>query len=768
MGMIIKLTRVNDSAVANAAISALGALPSTESMHALFQLYTSADSTRNNIIADALLQVAYGYRQNGNMAAASEIFLKLFHDAKAYKLPLQIRRGVFLGVVQTAGDDALTHILAVLHSDDQDIKAAAISCIPDLKGEKITVTMMKELPILSPALAAMLIDALSTRADTSISPQLAQIAMNANSDPTVRIEALKALGKMGDASQVAMLVSLLESEDANIATAAGFVLRSMTAKGIEIAVMDQMKSVGNTTRSKLINVLADRQYQAAVPLLLEEAKSTDPELSYTAFRGLGMLATPVDLPQFVDLLLAQKDPKVRSYAESAVGLLASRAVKTGTGATVIYERLQSDRDRQDRISLLRVLKIMGDEQSYAAAEQMLNDPDDEVVDSAVRVLIDWPNALAEGRILQIIKTTSNPTYRVLAFRGYIRLLKQSDDPKVKILEKYHGAFSLAQNADEIKLTLSGLIAIEDYQALTMAANYINNKDLSLEASAASIKIAKAIVRLKENMPEIKAVMKKIISQCDDEKLRCDATAVIHSFEPLAVPEIAHADSLSDWDPAWEGYLVYKPHPAVDNSFFNGNDLKTWKDYKHPDKWSVSNRAIKGHSASDIIGQAFLWSPVEVRDFYLSIDVKLEPNSANAGIQFRSQRMIEKGDALGYQADIGETVWGRLYHEGGREKLDWSDRGEKEVKKGEWNHYEILAIGHYIWTAINGTLSVAIYDPEGETAGFIALQMHEGPPQTVYYRINQLIHNPPIRLAGMEEGQLFMAMTAYRKPESKSK
>ncbi|GAB3928641.1 hypothetical protein GCM10028804_35850 [Larkinella terrae] len=170
-------------------------------------------------------------------------------------------------------------------------------------------------------------------------------------------------------------------------------------------------------------------------------------------------------------------------------------------------------------------------------------------------------------------------------------------------------------------------------------------------------------------------------------------------------------------------------------------------------WSVKNGAIVGRATQPVEKNRFLWSSVKVADFYLSIDVKLEPDDRNAGIQFRSQKADETGQALGYQADMGKDVWGRLYHEHGRQKLDWSDRGEKAVQRGQWNHYEILAVGNRIWTAINGKLAVAVKDPDGDASGYIALQIHSGEPQTVTYKINRLVHNPKVELAGLTESQL---------------
>lgn len=199
-------------------------------------------------------------------------------------------------------------------------------------------------------------------------------------------------------------------------------------------------------------------------------------------------------------------------------------------------------------------------------------------------------------------------------------------------------------------------------------------------------------------------------------------------------------------------LAASDKPRTDTTFFNGRDLTGWSS-SDMSYWSVRDGAIVGHSDQDIKKNEFLWSDVEVKDFYLNVDVMLEPGDRNAGIQFRSKKVDVSGQAKGYQADVGMGVWGKLYHEHGRGPLDWTDRGEKAIKHGQWNRYEILAVGDRIWTAINGTLSVAVEDPGGELSGYIALQIHSGKPQTVKYRVNELVHNPKVKLVGLNESQL---------------
>ncbi len=194
---------------------------------------------------------------------------------------------------------------------------------------------------------------------------------------------------------------------------------------------------------------------------------------------------------------------------------------------------------------------------------------------------------------------------------------------------------------------------------------------------------------------------------------------------------------------------------TEENFFNGKDLTGWSS-NNMQYWSVEDGAIVGHLTDSLFNNEFLWSDVPVSDFYLNLDVKMTPEDGNAGIQIRSSR-DESGHAIGYQADVGfsENIsfWGVLYHEHGRGLLDGTNDAGKVVKHNDWNHYEVLASGNKIWIAINGVIGAAVNDPGGETSGKIALQIHAGGPQTISYKINKLVHNPKIELAGLNEKQL---------------
>ncbi|MFT7487119.1 MAG: putative heme-binding domain-containing protein, partial [Candidatus Paceibacteria bacterium] len=166
-----------------------------------------------------------------------------------------------------------------------------------------------------------------------------------------------------------------------------------------------------------------------------------------------------------------------------------------------------------------------------------------------------------------------------------------------------------------------------------------------------------------------------------------------------------------------------------NALFNGVDLQGWTGDENV--WHVAGGELVGKSSDGLATNAFLVSELELGDFRLSFDVLLADNAGNSGVQFRS-RAADGGLVAGYQADIGQGWWGKLYEEHGRAVLSES-AAESALLESAWNHYVIEARGHHIRTWLNGALSVDLEDTEGALSGCIALQVHSGGPTDVRFK-----------------------------------
>jgi putative heme-binding domain-containing protein len=194
-----------------------------------------------------------------------------------------------------------------------------------------------------------------------------------------------------------------------------------------------------------------------------------------------------------------------------------------------------------------------------------------------------------------------------------------------------------------------------------------------------------------------------------------------------------------------------PLPAAQTAeLFNGKDLAGWEG--DPAIWSVENGELVGKGP--LKHNSFIFSKQEVADFRLIFEVKLAPDGGNSGVQFRSLPH-GKTEAKGCQADIGAGWWGKIYEESARGLLfpakGQEFNGDAFVNKGDWNVYEILAVGSKVRIAVNGHPCATLDDDQIAKSGRIAPQVHSGGPMEVRFRKFQLELNPPeFKLKTVEE------------------
>jgi type 1 glutamine amidotransferase len=190
--------------------------------------------------------------------------------------------------------------------------------------------------------------------------------------------------------------------------------------------------------------------------------------------------------------------------------------------------------------------------------------------------------------------------------------------------------------------------------------------------------------------------------------------------------------------------------------FNGKDLSGWDG--RPEFWSVEDGAITGRTTADnpTKGNTFIiWREAPVDDFVLRLKYKIV--GGNSGIQYRSKE-VDPWVISGYQADIdsGDTFSGINYEEKARgilaqrgQKVTIHDDGTKDaepigdskelqanIKKEDWNDYEIIAQGNRLVHKINGKVTCEVIDEQSDkraASGLLALQLHAGPPMTVQFK-----------------------------------
>ncbi len=513
------------------------------------------------------------------------------------------------------------------------------------------------------------------------------------------------------------------------------------------ALVLELRASGDEETRRLADGLGvtfgDPKAMDALRMKLTDAKADMSERreavqTLVAARDPGLAAT-------LQKLLAE--PALRRDALS--GLAAYDDAETPQIVLGVYTQLPLE---EKRLALATLASRPAYARSLVAAVGEKKVPSSDLSADLVRQLRNLPDEELKKQIAEvwgIVRDTPEEKAReIRRYRGMIAARQATPDDLplgravfAKTCQQCHTLFGAGakigpdltgSNRADLAYLLSNVIDPSEVVAKEYQPNLIATKDgrvitglvLKKENAVLTIATATETVTLPESdIDEMRQADKSmmpddILKQLSDDDVRA---LVAYLASPGQVPMLATADNVK--------------------SFWNGVDLAGWDG--DAGLWSVE-RGENG--TAEIVGKTaglkhneFLRNHLLVDDFKLTLKVKLTPNSANSGIQFRSEP-IAGGEMRGPQADVGAGWWGKLYEENGRGLL-WDKSGEAHVRPGEWNDYEIIAVGSRVRTFINGQPCVDLDDPAASRRGIIALQVHSGGATEVRFRDLRLDLNP---------------------------
>jgi len=186
--------------------------------------------------------------------------------------------------------------------------------------------------------------------------------------------------------------------------------------------------------------------------------------------------------------------------------------------------------------------------------------------------------------------------------------------------------------------------------------------------------------------------------------------------------------------------------------FDGRTLDGWEgklNIFHVDDGAI----VAGSLDEAIANNEFLCTRKEYENFELRLKAKLVGQGKNAGIQFRSKRIPNHHEVIGYQCDMGiagadHVIWGALYDESRRRKfLAEGEQNElaTKLKADDWNDFVVRCEGPRIQIWLNGYQTVDYLETEDVAkTGVIALQIHGGKPALASYKDIRIKELPAAR------------------------
>ncbi len=483
---LVGLLRGGDKDVAEAAARALGKIGGDDAAKALAAARSGAEGRMLHVVNDAYLRCADRYLAEGAKDKAKAIYELLYAEKEAKN----VRAAALRGLVALGGADAIALILKQLRNGDAAMQAAAVALIRDVPGAEATRALADELPKLAPAVEVLVIEALATRGDPAAAPAI--VRATGRDDAAVRAAALHALASLGDASTVPLLAKAMLSGAQAEADAARASLNVLKGKGVDEAILAEMKNAEPKGRAELIKSLAARRAEAAVPELLKCAEEDSEEVRREAFTAIGKLANEKTFPALVALLVKAKGDEALKAAERAVFTVARELKDASARDDALIAALPSA-TTGGKTALLRTLGKFGGDRALAAVRSQLADKDEAVREAALRTLADWPDAAPADELLNLVKGAKSEVHRVLALRGYVRMLAlPSEKPIADVLKSYDEAMKLATKVEEKKMILAGMAELRHPAVLKALQPYAADPALKAEAESAIKRVAEAM------------------------------------------------------------------------------------------------------------------------------------------------------------------------------------------------------------------------------------------------------------------------------------
>lgn len=549
-------------------------------------------------------------------------------------------------------------------------------------------------------------------------PALVQLVAQ-SPDPAVQLDVLRGINAAlagrrnlpAPAGWTAVETRLLAADSPEVralARSLGLAFGSPAAVAALRAVVADANGDAGTRRDALNALLGTRD--PGLPALLRGLLA-DPALRGAALRGLAGFDDPASAPAILAALpgLAGGDRR------DALNALAARPVSARQLLAAVEAGQVSGRELT--AELIRQLRSLRDDEVNAALARVYGAVREVAADKAAEIerykRLYWAGGSQPGDAIRgraVYARICQQCHRLYDVGGVIGpdltgsnrgdldyLLQNILDPNAVIPNEYQAS----------------TVELKDGRVLTGIVKQRTAAALTLATADETLLLPLAEVDSVEQSP-LSMMPEGLLEPLTEQDFR---DLIYYLTRPGQAPMLATADT---------AHLL-----------FNGRDLEMWQGTEG--LWSVEQGEIVGRAPEGLKRNEFLRSDLLLGDFRLVLEVKLTPDSENSGIQFRSEPLPD-GDVKGYQADIGAGWWGKLYEEHGRGLL-WDRPGDAHVKPGEWNTYEILAVGSRIRTALNGQPCVDLDDPAGARRGILALQLHSGGPMEIRFRNLRLELDP---------------------------
>jgi HEAT repeat protein len=469
-----------DSDVASAAAVALGRIGNSNSALFLTELLGTAPAKVRSAVAEGLVVCAARFHSEGKNSDA----IKIYDNVRTADVPKQRVLEATRGAILARNLDGIPLLLEQLRAPDKAMFQIGLSTARELKGREVDQALAAELDKAAPERAALLIYAMADRSTVDM-PAILKAAKAGQ--PAVRLAAINALGMVGNASCVPVLLDIAGEAESELSKAAKSTLAEMTDAGVNKAIAERLPKAEGKMVATLIEIVGLRRIEATQELI-KALSNPDKGVRGAAFMALGNTVPPSQLNVLIEQVVS---PKRAEDLDAAILSLKTAAIRMPDqeDCAAKLSGASNAAAASTKVALLEIIGAVGGKKALQTIEQAAKTDDAQLKDVSSKLLGEWMTIDAAPVLLNLAKTGPADKYQIRALKGYIRIARQFVKNESEKAAMFSNAFDSARQPAEQKLVIDNLKAFPSIETLKVAVRIAQTPELKEEASQAAIAIS---------------------------------------------------------------------------------------------------------------------------------------------------------------------------------------------------------------------------------------------------------------------------------------
>lgn len=420
---------------------------------------------------------------------------------------------------QEKNSELIRMVLELLQDKDKDMRSVALEQVrTEAKGADATKQFASQLPKLMPVAQVGLLSALASRGDVAAKPDVVSL-LKSSSDESVRVAAIGALGELGDATDLPLLLPLLRGDSNDLRIASMKSLTHLRGSAVNSALAAELKNSNSGTRVSLIEVLVTRRAMDSMAQISAAAMDPDSKVRRAAMTALAALGDAKQVPDMIQGVLKSEKGSERDAAEKALVNLCNRISKPDQRAETVLDA-RAKLDDESQLDLLSTVARIGGAKALEAVEAAMANSNPKQHAAGLQAFCNWSDYGITDKLAKLIENTADKNERSLEFKALVRLAsireKRND---LERLARFKQAMSLAKSTDEQAMVIDKCRSAYSIETLRFVLPYLDQPTFSELTCETIVELAHHREVREPNKEEFDKVLDRVIQLSKDATVK---------------------------------------------------------------------------------------------------------------------------------------------------------------------------------------------------------------------------------------------------------